>query len=185
MNGFLLFLPFLLIRFGVLALMNRAAINRAAHFAPMQDNEIWVYWVYQISNIALMAYLFFLTVRVDFSWTFYTGVIFYFVGLVLCTICMINFASPYPEGMNTSGLYSISRNPMYLSYYLIFTGCALLTQSWALGGIVGIFILTSHWIIRAEERWCIEKFGEKYKRYMRRVKRYLGFSDRRKNNSIS
>jgi protein-S-isoprenylcysteine O-methyltransferase Ste14 len=173
MNGFLLLIPFLLIRFGLLSIINKGAIKRASHFPPMSGNEILAYWIYQISNIAIFVFLFFLTVIIEFSWRFYIGLIIYIFGLILCAISVINFSVPSNEGFNYNGLYRCSRNPMYVSYLIYFVGCALLAQSLVLCGIVLIFQITSHWIILSEERWCIEKFGKEYKQYMKKVRRYI------------
>ncbi len=173
MNGFLLLIPFLLIRFGIPSILNKGAIQRAAHFPPMFGNEKLAYWVYQILNVAIFVYLCFLTVKIDFSWQFYLGLISYLLGLILCTISIINFAMPSNAGLNIDGFYQFSRNPMYLSYFVCFVGCAMLTQSLILCGIVLIFQFSSHWIILSEERWCIERFGEAYKQYMKKVRRYI------------
>ena len=43
MNGFLLLIPFLLIRFGIPSILNKGAIQRAAHFPPMFGNEKLAY----------------------------------------------------------------------------------------------------------------------------------------------
>ncbi len=51
MPGVLLFLPFLLVRFGLLAAKNRQALPRAAHFAPMQGREKIAYAVYQLATL--------------------------------------------------------------------------------------------------------------------------------------
>ena len=59
MNGFLLLIPFLLIRFGVLSHLDRAAVKRAAFFAPMAGKEIAAYWIYQLSNAAIFIVLIF------------------------------------------------------------------------------------------------------------------------------
>lgn len=173
MNGFLLLIPFLLIRFGLLSILNKGAIKRAAHFPSMSGNEILAYWIYQISNVAIFVYLCFLKVIIESSWQFYTGLIIYVFGLMLCAISIVNFSVPSNEGLNLNGLYQFSRNPMYLSYFIYFVGCALLTQSLLLYGFVLIFQITSHWIVLSEERWCIEKFGEAYKQYMKKVRRYI------------
>lgn len=173
MNGFLLLIPFLLIRFGVLSHLDRAAVKRAAFFAPMAGKEIAAYWIYQLSNAAIFIVLFFLKVPIDFSWQFWSGTLFYLLGLVLCTASVIDFAAPSGEGLNQNGLYRFSRNPMYLSYFILFMGCALLTHSVLLGGIDIIFQLSSHWIILSEERWCIGRFGNAYRQYMKRVRRYI------------
>ena len=173
MNGFLLLIPFLLIRVGVLSHLDRAAVKRAAFFAPMAGKEIAAYWIYQLSNAAIFIVLFFLKVPIDFSWQFWSGTLFYLLGLVLCTASVIDFAAPSGEGLNQNGLYRFSRNPMYLSYFILFMGCALLTHSVLLGGIDIIFQLSSHWIILSEERWCIGRFGDAYRQYMKRVRRYI------------
>ena len=66
MNGFLLLLPFLLIRFLLMFIINKEAIQRAAHFAPVQGNEKIAYYIYQILNVIMYIYLFFLSIKIDF-----------------------------------------------------------------------------------------------------------------------
>ena len=173
MNGFLLLVPFLLIRFGLLSTLNKSAISRAAYFPPMLGSKMLAYWIYQISNVAIFVYLCFLKVRIEFSWQFFIGIIVYILGSILCAVSMINFAFPSNEGINVTGLYRFSRNPMYLSYFVFFIGCTLLTQSLILFGIVLLFQISSHWIVLSEEQWCVEKFGEVYKQYSKKVRRYI------------
>lgn len=72
-----------------------------------------------------------------------------------------------------NGLYRVSRNPMYISYFLYFLGCAILTNSWILLLFLIAFQTSSHWIILSEERWCIENFGDEYIKYMNKVRRYI------------
>lgn len=173
MPGLLLLLPFFLIRFGLLSLLNKSAVQRAAYFAPLAAQEKPVYWLYQLSNAAIVLYLIFLTVRRSPVWVFYAGLAVYAAGLTLLAVSVVNFAVPAANGFNKNGLYRFSRNPMYLAYFLYFVGCVLLTGSVLLLVFVLLFQITAHWIIRAEERWCLEKFGEEYRQYMRAVRRYL------------
>lgn len=172
-NGFILLLPFFLIRFGALSLINKKSVQRAAHFAPVQGKEVIAYWIYQISTIGIVFYPLFLHIQADFSSLFYTGLIFYGVGLVTLFITIINFSSPNNIGLNTNGIYRISRNPMYVSYFFYFFGMVLLIQSVLLFCMVLIFQISAHWIILAEERECIKKFGVPYEQYMGKVRRYL------------
>jgi len=171
--GCLLLIPFLLIRFGLLALLNREALKRAAHFPPLVKAEKVAYWTYQISALALYVYPFFPKVKTVPSALFCTGIMLYIAGTVLTIISLINFAAPCESGVNKNGLYRVSRNPMYVAYFVFFIGCVLLTQSWILFGFVLVFQLSTHWIILAEERWCIETLGEDYIRYMNSVRRYI------------
>ncbi len=95
------------------------------------------------------------------------------LGLMLCAVSIIGFSSPSVEGLNTKGIYRFSRHPMYVSYFICFIGCALLTESWIFGGIVLVFQISSHWIVLAEERECEKQFGENYRHYRKEVRRYI------------
>jgi len=86
---------------------------------------------------------------------------------------MINYSKPKINGINLNGLYRVSRNPMYIAYFIYFLGCVFLTQSWILLVLLICFQISAHWIILSEERWCIKKFGEEYIKYMNRVRRYI------------
>ena len=114
----------------------------------------------------MFIYLFFLKIRPGDSWQFYTGLICYILGLCLCTAAMVNFSFPDETGFNRRGLYRFSRNPMYVAYFICFAGMAFLTRSGILLGLVILFQISAHWIILAEERWCIRKFGDRYREYM-------------------
>lgn len=173
MRGFWLLMPFLFVRFILLGVLRRGAVARAAHFAPMAGRDRIAYYVYQISNIVIFLYLFFGRVRGDFSGWFYSGVFFYGLGLCLCAAAVVCFSAPDSGGMNRNGVYRFSRNPMYVAYFICFMGMALLVQSLVLAAVVVVFQVSAHWIILAEERWCLENFGAEYRRYMGEVRRYL------------
>lgn len=171
MNGLWLLAPFLLVRFG--PLLNREAAARAARFAPMEGGERAAYWVYQLSTGALFLCLPFLRVGPAPALPFWAGLACYLSGLALCAASVAAFSAPSDGGLRTGGVYRLSRNPMYVSYFLCFAGMALLTRSAVLFGVVLVFQISGHWIILAEERWCAETFGEDYRRYSERVRRYL------------
>lgn len=173
MYGFLLLIPFLIIRFSLLSWLDKSALLRAAQFAPMVGNERIAYYIYQISNIAILGYVCFLPIKIDDSWVFYIGICSYIIGIIMCIFSVIDFTKPSIEGVNQKGFYKLSRNPMYLSYFVLFMGFALLTQSLILGSIVLVFQVSAHWIILAEERWCEDRFGETYRQYKKKVRRYI------------
>lgn len=169
----LLLLPFFLIRFGLLALLDSGAVGRAAHFPPMVGGEKTAYWLYQLSNAALLLTLFFLRIEWKPDCVLVTGSVVYLAGILLLLFSIIGFAHPSKNGFHRQGLYRVSRNPMYLAYFVYFLGCALLTRSVLLLGILLVFQVTAHWMILAEERWCAESFGDAYLQYKKQVRRYF------------
>jgi len=172
MNGLILLIPFLLIRFGLLGILNKEGLQRAAYFAPRVRKEKTAYLLYEISNSLFLVYLFFLKITADTKWL-YPGLAVYAAGVILCMISMVDFAKPADNGINRNGIYRFSRNPMYVSYFIFFLGCVLLTQSLILFIMLLVFQISAHWIILSEERWCVQKFGEEYRDYMNSVRRYI------------
>ena len=73
-----------------------------------------------------------------------------------------------------TGIYKITRNPMYVGLVFILSGwCIYLNSPAALIGVAG-FILYIHALqILPEERMLITLFGEEYTEYQARVRRWL------------
>lgn len=139
----------------------------------MWGAERCAYVIYQLSNFGLFLSLLFLRVDIDFSALFWCGAVCYLVGLGLCAASILAFSFPDGTGLNTNGVYRFSRNPMYVAYFICFLGMALLTRSFLFLGLVLLFQISAHWIVLAEERWCLEQFGDAYAQYRKRVRRYL------------
>lgn len=173
MNGFLLLLPFLLVRFGLLSLRDKKAVQRAAHFAPMQGRELIAYGIYQAATFGILFCSFFLRAEAEGSILFCMGLLLYAVGLVALCMAVISFSAPDESGLNTKGIYRFSRHPMYAAYFLYFAGMALLMRSLVLACMVLLFQISAHGIILAEERECIKRFGKAYQQYMKKVRRYF------------
>jgi protein-S-isoprenylcysteine O-methyltransferase Ste14 len=75
--------------------------------------------------------------------------------------------------LRTTGVYRISRNPMYLGFYLV-TLASLMSVPHPVNiccGLVGVYV--HHRIVLAEERFLQKKHGASYEAYRRRVKRYI------------
>lgn len=145
---------------------------RAAHYAPMEGREKVALFVYQATTLVLVILPCMLFVKID-SALAWGGVVAYGMGLLCLAISMACFVRPSDGGVCTKGIYRYARNPMYVAYFLIFLGCTAMTTSiWMLLTLVA-FQLSAHFVILAEERWCLDAFGDAYKAYMQRVRRYL------------
>jgi protein-S-isoprenylcysteine O-methyltransferase Ste14 len=76
-------------------------------------------------------------------------------------------------GLRTTGIYRVSRNPMYLGFYLA-TLASLVSVPHPVNigcGLVGIYV--HHRIVLAEEHFLLKEHGASYEAYRRRVRRYL------------
>ncbi|MDR7811304.1 methyltransferase family protein [Lacrimispora sp.] len=172
MNAFLLIIPIFLIRFSLLKMINKDALSRAAFFAPLEGSEKAAYLFYQFSNAFIILYSLFLKIQTKPP-LFSIALFIYLLGISVLIIATVNFAKPGQSGINTNGIYKISRNPMYIGYFIYFLSCVLLTHSILLLISLLVFQISAHWIILSEERWCINKFGKEYVNYMSKVKRYI------------
>jgi protein-S-isoprenylcysteine O-methyltransferase Ste14 len=78
-----------------------------------------------------------------------------------------------PERIVEAGPYRWVRNPMYLGHLIFFAGLALALESW-----IGAAVLAFHavWFdrrVRDDEGRLAKLFGEPYRDYCRRVKRWI------------
>jgi protein-S-isoprenylcysteine O-methyltransferase Ste14 len=70
------------------------------------------------------------------------------------------------EKLNTTGIYSIVRHPLYLGNFLIFFGFVLFTQSpWFIALSVLAFWIYYERIMFAEEEFLRRKYGEQYEKW--------------------
>jgi protein-S-isoprenylcysteine O-methyltransferase Ste14 len=79
-----------------------------------------------------------------------------------------------PDTLLTEGPYAISRNPMYVGWILIYMGIALVTNSlWILALLAPVAAYIHFVDVLGEERALEQEFGEAYRAYRQRVRRYL------------
>ena len=73
-----------------------------------------------------------------------------------------------------TGPYRFSRNPIYVSFTLLYIGIGVWVNSaWLLGMLIPTLIVVSYGVIAREERYLAQKFGDKYLRYKASVRRWL------------
>lgn len=116
--------------------------------------------------------------------------IFLFVGVALVILSIViiglarrelaRFRQPTDPGQPTSmivktGIFSISRNPLYLGAATLFFGLALtLNNLWSLLTLLLSIIICHYMLIIPEEKYLGEKFGDKYIEYAKTVSRWVG-----------
>ena len=116
------------------------------------------------------------------------GVVPFAIGLVVFGWCVVDFfrrgrgtLAPWdpPKGLVTTGLYRLSRNPMYLGVLGVVAGWALLAGSRSLGWYaLGLAIAFHLRVLWYEEPTLARKFGAEWTGYAARVPRWLGLPRR-------
>jgi protein-S-isoprenylcysteine O-methyltransferase Ste14 len=110
------------------------------------------------------------------------GVILVALGLALGASAMISFrrarTSPIPIKPTTAivetGLYRFTRNPMYLGLAVLYLGLALWVDSlWPLLLLPVALFAIQRFVIAREERYLEDKFGDEYRGYKTRVRRWI------------
>jgi protein-S-isoprenylcysteine O-methyltransferase Ste14 len=73
-----------------------------------------------------------------------------------------------------TGPFRFSRNPLYISLTLFYLGvCLMFNALWPLLLLPPLLVVVQRGIIYREERYLEAKFGEEYRDYRRRVRRWL------------
>jgi protein-S-isoprenylcysteine O-methyltransferase Ste14 len=75
----------------------------------------------------------------------------------------------------TTGVFSVSRNPLYLGAACFLVGVALAANlPWVLVLLVPSLVACHYVLIAPEERYLLAKFGEEYRMYTATVHRWMG-----------
>jgi len=110
------------------------------------------------------------------------------VGVVLCTISCVGFFLTLsgfgdsfrvgiderkPGKLVTSGMFAISRNPIYVCFLLFFSGLFFIHHNIIIAAAVVIFAIVIHRQVLREEKFLAQHYGEEYEDYCKKVRRYL------------
>jgi len=103
------------------------------------------------------------------------------VGLIIFAASLISFGNSWRVGIDkkrpgalvTSGIFSMTRNPIFLFLDLYFLGTWLIFPNLFFGISAMAVIAGIHWQILQEEEFLGRQYGTAYQKYARRVRRYF------------
>jgi protein-S-isoprenylcysteine O-methyltransferase Ste14 len=111
-----------------------------------------------------------------------TGGSMILVGLALAGAGIRNFsraATPVPtieptRVLVTNGIHGWSRNPIYLGLFLVYGGIGIAARSpWTLILALPLAITIRYGVVAREEAYLGRRFGDAYRDYKARVRRWL------------
>jgi protein-S-isoprenylcysteine O-methyltransferase Ste14 len=74
----------------------------------------------------------------------------------------------------TDGPYRFTRNPMYVGMTSLYAGLAAATGvMWALATLPIVLLVIRYYVIAREETYLSAKFGDSYREYQSRVRRWI------------
>ena len=74
----------------------------------------------------------------------------------------------------STGVYRVSRNPMYLGFFLVLAGWAVYVSNAVAAVLLPAFVAyMTQYQIKPEERALLAKFGPEFAHYMARVRRWV------------
>jgi protein-S-isoprenylcysteine O-methyltransferase Ste14 len=104
------------------------------------------------------------------------------LGVAIVTASIRNFsraATPVPtnrpvRALVTTGTHGWSRNPIYVGLFICYVGIGLVACSpWILVLTLPLFITLRYGVVAREEAYLERRFGDAYRDYKARVRRWL------------
>lgn len=140
--------------------------------------------VVEVVSIFLNTHFFMVSVRI-------IGIFVGSIGVAVFLISILTMQDNWRAGVPktdktelvTKGIYQISRNPAFLGFDFVYIGIAMMFFNWVLFLVSCMAILILHiQIVKVEEAFLAEAFGDEYLCYKKKVGRYLGRKSRAKEN---
>ena len=112
----------------------------------------------------------------------YIGIVFIVSGILMTFYTARTFARlnteihtfKKPRELIQQDLFKISRNPIYLGFTMTLFGIWWCTGYFiGFTGVLVFFLLSNYWYIPYEEGMMEQQFGEEYRSYKSRVRRWL------------
>ena len=109
------------------------------------------------------------------------GVVFFSLGLITFILALFNFGDSWRIGIDrktagalvTGGIFSVTRNPIYLAFDFFFVGMFLLNATWFFLIFGLLAAVAMHVQILREEDYLRKHYGEAFRDYCERTARYL------------
>ena len=155
-------------------LINKEAMSKMTTPIPFSRTEtiLWVSTHLVIIPFALI-YSIFLPLTLGTVW-FYIGLPICLLSLLVNLMAGVSFATTPPDEPVTKGIYRFSRNPAYFGILLMFIGIGIASASWILLLCAVLWITSWHILVRAEERFCLDTYGDPYREHMNTTPRWIG-----------
>ena len=148
--------------------------KRLQSFVPSTRTEKILAWsTHLVIWPFVIIYSIFLPLKLGTAWL-YVGLLIFALGLAMQVMVTISVANTPLDKPATQGPYRISRHPIYFGSFLILFGMGIASASWVVLLCALLWIAFFYIVVPAEERFCLEKYGDAYREYIKRTPRWIG-----------
>jgi protein-S-isoprenylcysteine O-methyltransferase Ste14 len=110
-----------------------------------------------------------------------TGVALVTLGLILLALAFVSFGNSWrigfdvktPGALVTTGIFAVSRNPIYVFLDIWFIGIFLINGTLIFLIFAVLTVAVLHWQILQEESFLLKLYGQAYQNYCARTGRYV------------
>ena len=167
-------------------LLLRRTGTRAMHFGKLDKTD------FLIPPVAL--FYFYTLFATAFGWPlaitdrFFRSTAVAWVGVGLClggvsilVFSLVSFGNSFRVGIDaeqpgrlvTTGIFAVSRNPIYVGFFLFLLGQFLAFPSWTTLTALAFAAVLFHRQVLREEEFMRQRYGQEYAEYCSRVSRYV------------
>jgi protein-S-isoprenylcysteine O-methyltransferase Ste14 len=171
-NAWILVIPMLIIFFFDMRVTAARESGEAEDF-QLTRKEKRIINAFFLSLVVSFVYAVFLPLQLGTIWLI-SGLIIYLFGIVFTTVAILNFATSPKKKLITKGLYGFSRNPVYVGILLMQIGLGIACSSWLYLLLTVVLMILLNANLSAEERYCLYRFGDDYRKYKNRTPRWIG-----------
>lgn len=115
------------------------------------------------------------------TWLIGVGLALLVVALVWVLVAQIQMGDSWRIGIDEQtksplvqhGLFGVSRNPIFLGMIVMLVGLLLTAPTAATLAVTLLGIVLIHIQVRLEESFLLDKYGEMYRDYQKRVRRWI------------
>lgn len=153
--------------------------SRVLHVLPLLL-AVWLLWAERVPGSVLNDRLFPWA-----PWEFWVATLITAAGLLFTVWARVHLGRNWSGAVTikqdheliASGPYALVRHPIYTGLLVALIGSAMARGEWR--GVLAIVVAyAALWRkLRLEERWMVERFGEQYEAYRRRVPALVPFSN--------
>ena len=175
-----IFMIWLLIQTLAIRLVSKEVYQKAGQPPDMKPSQTYkiISFISMPLWLLATAYSIFLPFKLGTIW-FYIGLSIFLVGLIINMFATINFATTPMNEPVTRGVYRYSRHPIYVALVLIYLSVSIASVSWVFLLLTILLAVEVSLSVTDEERFCLEKYGDAYRKYMKRTTRWIGLPQSR------